>query len=137
LQETFLAAYTNRGKFAGRSKLKTWLVGILLRKIARHHRYERIRRTVSLSWLGGEDRANLEDPREPGKGKEMELRMDVAAMLSSLPPKHREALVLREILGLSYEEIAEVLGAPRGTVESRLHRARKELAERYNDYLSD
>jgi RNA polymerase sigma-70 factor (ECF subfamily) len=137
LQETFLAAYTQLDRFAGRSKLKTWLIGILLRKAARHRRYEKIRRTLSLNWLGREEKGRLENPSGPGKGKDIELRMDVSSMLATLPGKHRETLVLREILGLSYEEIAETLGIPRGTVESRLHRARKELGERLKEYFSE
>jgi RNA polymerase sigma-70 factor (ECF subfamily) len=60
--------------------------------------------------------------------------MDVLAGLDSLSPDHREVIVLRELQGMSYEEIADVLGVPRGTVESRLFRARQVLRERLKDY---
>jgi RNA polymerase sigma-70 factor (ECF subfamily) len=53
--------------------------------------------------------------------------MDVTAALAELSAEHREVLVLRELEGMSYEEIAAALGVPRGTVESRIHRARHEL----------
>jgi RNA polymerase sigma-70 factor (ECF subfamily) len=48
-----------------------------------------------------------------------------------LSPEHREVIVLRELQGMSYEEMAETLGVPRGTVESRLHRARRELKDKF------
>lgn len=54
----------------------------------------------------------------------------VRRALSRLPEKHRVVLVLREVEGMSYEEVAEALGVPVGTVESRLHRARRGLARR-------
>jgi RNA polymerase sigma-70 factor (ECF subfamily) len=62
--------------------------------------------------------------------------MDVLAALDALAPMHREVVVLREMEGMSYEEIARALGIPRGTVESRLFRARQELKERLKDYLA-
>ncbi len=59
----------------------------------------------------------------------------VRSALAKLSEKHRVVLVLREIEGLSYEEIAEALGVPMGTVESRLYRARAALAERLGGLL--
>ena len=61
--------------------------------------------------------------------------MDLAAMLARLSGDHREVIVLREMEQMSYEEIAKVLAVPRGTVESRLHRARQRLKELLKDYL--
>jgi RNA polymerase sigma-70 factor (ECF subfamily) len=55
-------------------------------------------------------------------------------VLRSVSPAHRQILVLREIQGLSYDEIAQVLGVPRGTVESRLFRARAEFRQRFGQY---
>jgi RNA polymerase sigma-70 factor (ECF subfamily) len=56
-------------------------------------------------------------------------------MLAGLTHEHAQVIMLREIQGLSYEEMAEVLGVPRGTVESRLHRAREELRKRFRGSL--
>ncbi len=70
-----------------------------------------------------------------GSQADTEARLDILAAIRSLGPEHREVVVLREIEGLSYEEMAEVLDVPRGTVESRLFRARRELQERLKDYL--
>jgi RNA polymerase sigma-70 factor (ECF subfamily) len=57
-------------------------------------------------------------------------------MLQTLSAEHREVIVLRELQQMSYDEIAESLRIPRGTVESRLHRARQELKRRYAGYLT-
>jgi RNA polymerase sigma factor (sigma-70 family) len=61
-------------------------------------------------------------------------RMDLSVMLERLSPEHREVIVLRELEGLTYEQIATALAVPRGTVESRLHRAREELRKRFKGY---
>jgi RNA polymerase sigma-70 factor (ECF subfamily) len=58
-------------------------------------------------------------------------------MLQSLSDEHREVIVLREIDGLSYEEMARLLRVPRGTIESRLHRARQQLKEKFAGYLDE
>ena len=60
---------------------------------------------------------------------------DIETMLNTLSAEHREVLVLRELQGLSYKEIADVLGIPQGTVESRLFRARQQLKESFPGYL--
>jgi RNA polymerase sigma-70 factor, ECF subfamily len=78
--------------------------------------------------------AEMHDVEDPGQGPEMELlqsatRKDVLEALESLPVEFREALVLRELEGLSYKEIAEVSSLPIGTVMSRLTRARQRLRQ--------
>jgi RNA polymerase sigma-70 factor (ECF subfamily) len=62
-------------------------------------------------------------------------KIDLQAALQLLSEEHREVLVLREFEGMSYDEMAEAIGLPRGTVESRLHRARAELKEKLKAYL--
>jgi RNA polymerase sigma-70 factor (ECF subfamily) len=61
-------------------------------------------------------------------------KIDVAAVLRTLAPEHREVVVMREFDQMSYAEIAQVLEIPIGTVESRLHRARAELRAKLDDY---
>jgi RNA polymerase sigma-70 factor (ECF subfamily) len=68
-------------------------------------------------------------------GKSAEIRMDVMDVLMTLRPEYREVVVLRELDGLSYQEIEAVLGIPAGTVESRLFRARQEMKEKLKEYL--
>jgi len=134
VQETYLAAYAQLGRFEGRSTLKTWLIGILTRKAARHHRYYSIRKTLSFGFLGESDQEEFDRKTASNPGQDLRARMDIGKMLDTLNRKHREIFVLREVAGLSYQEIGEALGIPVGTVESRLFRARQELREKLEDY---
>ena len=119
VQETFLAAFQGLGRFEGRARLRTWLIAILLRQVAAWRRKARPAAALEET---GPDAGRTRVPQA-------DLRMDVMAALDRLEPPHREVLVLREFGGLSYQEMAEALGVPRGTVESRLHRARQELRD--------
>lgn len=124
VQETLLAAFQGLGRFEGRSRLRTWLMAILVRQAAVWRRKGRPAAALDESWQPGS--------REQAPHADMQ--MDVAEALDKLEPPHREVLVLREFGGLSYQEMAEVLGVPRGTVESRLHRARQELRDLMQGY---
>lgn len=117
-QETMLAVWKGAGNYYGRSKVSTWIFGIarnqahrLLEKEARAHR--RV-----------EEPLFLPDPAE-AVGKEEA----VSNALSALPPSQREVVFLTFYEGLSYPEIASVLGVPEGTVKSRMFHARRKLAE--------
>jgi RNA polymerase sigma-70 factor (ECF subfamily) len=131
VQETFSGAFRGLAAFEGRASVKTWLARILMRQAARHFRHARRRQSTVLpldaaagTEAGG---ASLDAPADA--------RIDVAAAIRSLSAEHQQVIVLRELQGLSYDEMAEVLEIPRGTVESRLFRARQELRERLKDYL--
>ena len=139
VQETLVGAYRGLKHFTGRSSVKTWLLQILTRQAAKAwHRNRHSRRTLSLHRPaengGNDDPSPMTDvPAGGGSGTAaaVEKRLDVMDVLGRLSEPHREILVLREIRGLSYDEIAQVLGVPRGTVESRLSRARAEFRARY------
>jgi RNA polymerase sigma-70 factor, ECF subfamily len=137
VQETFLAGFERIQTFQGRSTVKTWLIGILLRKAAKFHRYRKIWQTVSLHLFGESEGISFDDRTAIDPTREQSLRMDIRKMLGSLSRKYREVVVLREVLGLSYQEIGEILKIPTGTVESRLFRARQQLRERYKEYLTE
>lgn len=124
VQETFLAVLKSR--FRGESSLRTWLVAILVRQAAMMRR-TRSRRLSPLSLDGA---AGSIEPVEPSHESATDARLDLASLLAGLSLEHRAVLMLREIEGLSYDQIAEALDLPRGTVESRLHRARRELRDR-------
>jgi RNA polymerase sigma-70 factor (ECF subfamily) len=126
VQETWAGAYRGLGGFEGRASVATWLTRILVLQAAKWRRDHK-RRFEPLG-SGGVSRE--------GGAAEVERRMDVRAALEQLTAEHREVLVLREYEQMSYEEMAEALGVPRGTVESRLHRARAELKEKLKAYLS-
>ena len=134
LQETFLGAWERWGAFEGRSSVRTWLTQILLRRVARHRRYGRIRKLVSLD-AGWNEGANWREAEaEADSPQRVQARLDVAAMLNALSPKLREVIVLRDLDGMTYDEIAEALSVPRGTVESRLYRARQTLKRQFPEY---
>jgi RNA polymerase sigma-70 factor (ECF subfamily) len=144
MQETFVGAYRGLKGFAGRSSVKTWLLQILTRQAAKAwHRSRHRRKILSLdasatddgNGHGGGERSREEPAAPPGRDGSaagVEQRIDVMAVLKRLSQAHREVLVLREIRGLSYEEIAQMLGVPRGTVESRLSRARAEFRQKFD-----
>lgn len=135
LQETFLAASRGLARFEERSSVKTWLRSILLNHVSKLYRSRKVRRHWSLDDdRGATIRAEVETEAATPAAT-VESRTDVQAMLETLSEEHRQVIVLREIDGLSYEEMAKLLGVPRGTVESRLHRARQQLKERFAGYL--
>jgi RNA polymerase sigma-70 factor (ECF subfamily) len=125
VQETLIAALNSH--FRGESAVRTWLVGILVRRAGMLRR-SKMRRPTSV--------IEIEPPtREPAATAGSDVRLDLTVMLEHLSPEHRQVIVLRELEGLSYDEMAEVVGVPRGTIESRLHRAREELRKRFKGYL--
>lgn len=131
LQETFTGAFRGLGAFEGRSSVKTWLTRILIRQRARHWRSTHRGKAATLSIEDAPDSSVA----TPSSHAATDARIDVTAAIKSLSPDHREVIALREIQGLSYDEIADILEIPRGTVESRLFRARRELQERLREYL--
>jgi RNA polymerase sigma-70 factor (ECF subfamily) len=141
LQETLAGAFKAARSFGGRSSVKTWLTGILIRQASKmRNRQRKFRQTISLDAPRGGDA-----PAAPASEPEaavactalsVDRRIDLAGIIETLPIEHREVIVLREMQGLSYEEIAAALDVPRGTVESRLHRARAGLKEKLNGYVT-
>ena len=130
VQDTFAATLTSH--FRGEAAVRTWLVQILVRRAAM------LRRGRKHPAIAG--RIGLTDDVAPAKAAPSavagaDARLDLAAMLETLSLEHRQVIVLREVEGLSYDEIAAALDVPRGTVESRLHRARAELRRRFEGYL--
>ena len=137
VQETMIGALNS--KFRGESTVRTWLVGILVRQAGMLRR-KKTRQARSMSFFG----TARSDPSESGNAMDQhadsrsrggpDAKMDLAVMLDRLSPEHREVIVLRELEGLTYEQIAAAINVPRGTVESRLHRAREELRKRFKGY---
>ncbi|WP_258358815.1 RNA polymerase sigma factor [Moorella sulfitireducens] len=133
-QEVFVRAYTALGKFRYEADPGTWLHRItvnlylnLRRKITRHP-------VVSLDAPldTGEGEVTREvaaggDPQE--RVVELELQGFIRGALAQLPAEYRAVLVLRELQGYSYDEIASLLGCPPGTVKSRLNRARQAMRD--------
>jgi len=128
LQESLAGAFRGAGKFQGRSSVKSWLTRIVVTQAARFWRSRKGKRDVSLE-------ADLPAAGDSTASAAVDAKIDLQRSLLQLSEEHRQVLVLREIDGMGYDEIALVLGVPRGTVESRLFRARAELKKKLKDYL--
>ena len=114
-------------EFRGESALRTWLVKILVNRAAMLRRSNERREKREF------DASSTAVPVSAGTSG-VEAKLDLTTMLHSLSPEHRQVIVLRELEQMSYEEMATALSVPRGTIESRLHRAREELKKRFADY---
>ena len=134
VQEAFMRAFEAIGRFQGRSSFYTWLYRIAFNLVASRHRRERSRPNpagpVPVEELQASESAN---PRVRAEAEER--REQVRRALGDLSETFRLPLVLREIEGMNYEQIGEVLRLPVGTVKSRIHRARLELRDRLRDLL--
>ena len=131
-QEAFLKAYSSLDSFRGDSKFSVWLYRIVSNVCLDFLRKQKKRQSFSLSMEdddGEEGELELPDLRRlPEDELEKKLTRDaVQRGLAQLPEDARQILLLREIHGLSYEEIGEALGLEPGTVKSRIFRARKKL----------
>lgn len=135
-QEAFLSAWQNLSKFDGRSAFSTWLYRLSSNLCIDFLRREKRRSSLSMTLdAGDEEQAErqLEVPDErwsPTRELEQkELRDALRRGIAALSPEHREILLLRELEGMSYTDIAQALGLEEGTVKSRLARARLSLRE--------
>lgn len=137
-QEVFVRAYTSLKSFRQEADLGTWLHRIAMNLWSNMQRRQKLANVVSLDdpvqtesgevirTLAADDREG--DPAGALEGKELQELLQQA--LRSLPEEYRTALVLREIEGYSYEEIAAITKSSLGTVKSRLNRARQALREK-------
>ncbi len=129
-QEAFIRAWRAIGRFRGDSAFRTWLYRVAL-NVIHSHLVRRARRRIMWGWWY--DAAQVPEPRVPTGTRGADLEMDVARRdaidraLATLPPDLRTAVTLRDIEGLEYKEIADVLSVPIGTVMSRIFRARSRL----------
>jgi len=125
-QQVFLKLMTRIGQFRGDSEFATWLYRLVVNTCRDEHRKQR--RFVSLADSFLQSRTSGESPRAQYARKELSGR--VQSEIAELKPKLRWPILLKYVEGLSYEEIAGVLGCSKGTVASRLNRAHKTLAKR-------
>ncbi len=131
-QETFIKAYNSLQAFRGESKFSVWLYRIASNVCLDFLRSRSRKPTVSLSVEDDEGEETELDIADESQSPEQLLergltRDAVRRGLEALPPDYRQILLLREIQGLSYEEIADTLSIEVGTVKSRIFRARKRL----------
>jgi len=130
-QEAFIKAYKGLSRFESRSSFYTWLYRIVVNLALDRRRSEQ--RAPSVEWDDRvvsevEPRALRVDNSNPEQSSQrVQVRRIVTSGIQQLPDGQREVLLLREVDGLSYEEIARNMGISKGTVMSRLHYARKKM----------
>ena len=141
-QEVFLKVFRNVDSFRGDSSLKTWIYRIAVNESRNHQRWfgRHRKKEVTLAPAGQEFETGWSVLPDPGPSP-LELVMDrerqalLELALSEINPNFRAVLVLRELEGLNYEEIAEILDLSLGTVKSRMLRGRDALRQRLAEHL--
>ncbi len=146
LQDAMVRIIQGLEQYSGRSRLSTWMIRVTMNACLTDMRRQRIRKTVSLDvrkassdgreGIGGGSGASLAsklfDSSEQTAAEAVqreELRADLYGAFERLDPSHRAMLILRDMHGLEYSQIAEALEIPEGTVKSRLFRARAALRD--------
>ena len=139
-QEAFIKAYRALGKFRGDSAFYTWLYRIAA-NAAKNHLVAKGRRPGADATIedaeGFDEGGMLSESASPeALVMGVELAEVVESAMNGLPDELRAALTLREFEGLSYDDIADVLGCPVGTVRSRIFRAREAIDQRVKEQIS-
>jgi len=141
-QEVFLRVFRNRERYRKSGKFSTWIFTIAV-NLTKNEIRSRVRHrgTFSLDAMeeesGGQGVSFPDAKPLPDEDLNAnEIGRKVAEALHKIPARYREAVVLRDVEGLSYEEVGQILRIPGGTVRSRINRARLMLKERLKPYLS-
>jgi len=142
VQDTFVRAFRSLDSFKGDSSFYTWLYRIAVnRAIDLQRRGSKFQRTefdesIALGEEASSTSASFAASEDPFHAvRNRELGRKISEAIESLTPDHRAVILLREIEGLSYEEISEVMDCSLGTVMSRLHYARKKLQAKLKELL--
>ena len=135
-QEIFLKAYLALPRFHGKSEFGTWLYRISMNHIKDYLRKKSRAKEVSLEDVAEVSASNREQTERAEQEQETEARRTlVQRFVQGLPEKYRVIVTLRDIQGLAYEQISQTLKLSPGTVDSRLHRARRMLRKKLAPYL--
>lgn len=138
VQEAFLKAWRGMAQFKGESAFYTWVFRILVNEVRSRMRFRAVRprpESLEASDPADERRTGVAGRLASGAAGPLEeacraeRRNLVESALARLEPIHREVIVLRDVEGRDYGEIADLLDCPRGTVKSRIHRARQALRD--------
>lgn len=132
VQEAFLHAYQSLHSFKGDSRFFTWMYRIAVNAAISFKRKRRLvlRLQPTADGTGAIDPLDANEANRPGYAMEMaEQEKRVHDGLARLSAEHRSVLVLKDMEGMKYEEMAEILQVPVGTIRSRLHRARLDLRD--------
>jgi RNA polymerase sigma-70 factor (ECF subfamily) len=130
-QDVFVAAYKSMQSFRGEAAFGTWLYRIAVHTCSHHLRRKRPE-ALELDEMEPDDRR---EGNPEARAMQRELQGMVRQAIDSLPYKLRLVILLRDVHGMSYEEIASVVGCPIGTVRSRLHYATQRLEVQLRPYV--
>lgn len=141
VQDAFIKAHRHLDKFEGQASFYTWLYRIVMNLAIDHLRKNRRQKTVDFSEAAMDEGGLGEDsliPRiiggNPGRAlMDKEIRDRIGVALDELSDNHRAVLVMRELEGLSYEDMAQAMGCSKGTIMSRLFHARRNMQKRLVD----
>lgn len=134
IQQTYLKALEDPARFRDGSNMKAWLLTILRNLWINQQRARRVRNSFHFEEELISDLTFAPEPPDILFERNTE-RLLVRKAIESLPPIHREVVVLRDLQGMSYREIAEILRCPIGTVMSRLGRAHAQLRHKLRDLI--
>jgi RNA polymerase sigma-70 factor (ECF subfamily) len=147
VQEVFVQVFKAIGTFRGDAKLATWVYRIAVNLCKNRVKYLWRRRTEaqddfegaqdwrSMQSAGGVTAGEVAGPEQTAQGNQLELV--IKRCIAELEPDFSEVLVLRDVEGLSYEEITEITGLAEGTVKSRIHRARSTLKAKVERHFGE
>ena len=144
-QEVMLKAISHVDSFQGQSKFSTWLLRIAMNLSVSHLRRGKLRNSLSLEDSYSSEQASplrnmIASEREPLPAQSVQLKEQVDQLthaLGTLDPALRSVIVLRDLQGADYQQMADVLGVPVGTVKSRLFRARLALRQAIDGTVKD
>jgi len=136
-QEIFIKTYMALPRFKFKSKFSTWLYQIALNHIRDFFRKQAKIKKIPLEDIADKRLFHEDDTAQKERDREEKKRRKLLyKAIATLPEKHRVILSLRDIQGFSYGDIANILKISPGTVDSRLHRARKMLREKISPFLT-
>ncbi len=145
VQEAFIKVHRHLPNFQGASSFYTWLYRITMNLAIDHLRRRKTARQVDYDDTRGPGDHDVEDPghltpmltgADPAKVvSRKELTRKIQDALDTLPEYHRQVILLREVEGLSYEEISKVMKVPKGTIMSRLFHARRKMQSALAEYV--
>ncbi|MCK4418089.1 MAG: sigma-70 family RNA polymerase sigma factor [Candidatus Latescibacteria bacterium] len=138
VQETFLRVYRKREQYCSTANLSTWIftiAGNLAKSELRHRKRWHL---VSIGKEGRQDVAEKIADQSLGPNQIAEkkaIERNIQEAIESLPPKYREAVILRDIEAMPYEQIAQIVGCPVGTAKSRVNRGRLQLQKKLEQII--
>ncbi len=136
VQETFVRAHKNLASFQGGSSFYTWIYRIAVNVGIDYRRRQSRRAEIVQPEPVDENVADSDRTLDPPSAFERrELGDRILRAIDELTPEHKAAIILREIEGLSYEDISQVMQCSKGTVMSRLHYARRKLQAKLRDLV--